>query len=106
MNHYPSRNKKRKTQRSIISKSPCCYICGSPDTEIHHIFGRQLRAKSDKYGLMVNLCRFHHRHWKKGVHGKNHSLDYRLRCIAQHEFEKLYSRELFVKLFGEDYLRD
>ena len=102
---YPSRNKRRKTQKSIVSKSPCCYICGSPNTEIHHIFGRSIRPMSEKYGLTVNLCSMHHRHKKKGVHGKNHRLDFKLKCIAQHEFEKVYSKELFLRIFGEDYLR-
>ena len=35
-----------------------CYICGGRATETHHVFaGRGRRQLSDRYGLVVRLCR-------------------------------------------------
>ena len=80
-----------------------CAVCGSPFTEVHHIFpntGR--RCLSDKYGYVVNLCRKHHNEIHRHP---NQGLDLDLKQEAQMDFEKHYgNREEFIKLFSKNYL--
>ncbi len=72
--------------------------------ENHHIFfGVANRKISDKYGLEVDLCPHHHRTGATAVHQCKES-DLELKRYAQREFEKLNSREDFIKLFGRNYL--
>lgn len=82
-----------------------CYICGkSYALENHHIyFGTAKRRISDKYGLKVWLCQYHHRDQKHGVHG-NRELDLLIKKQAQEVFEEQRTREEFIKLFGRSYL--
>lgn len=45
-----------------------CFLCGRyGPVERHHLFGGALRKKSEKYGLVVNLCHWCHNE-KGGVH--------------------------------------
>lgn len=45
-----------------------CFLCGRyANLERHHIFGSAMRKKSEKYGLVVNLCHDCHNE-KGGVH--------------------------------------
>ena len=81
---------------------PGCYVCGSPYTEIHHIFmGTGNRAQSEKYGLVVDLCRKHH----EQVHREpNRGLDLELKEQAQEYFEEHYGgRDAFIKTFGRSW---
>lgn len=89
---------------SIVTKdSEHCFICGSSSRlEIHHcLFGSSNRKLSDKYRLTVPLCPDCHR-GPKGVH-HNKQLDLYIKRIAQMEFEKHYSYEEFMKVFGKNY---
>lgn len=46
-----------------------CFLCGRHGpTEAHHIFGSALRKKSEKYGLVVDLCHNCHNEPPDGVH--------------------------------------
>jgi len=91
--------------RSIMAEGKCCYVCGSTSClERHHVlFGTSHRKLSDKYGLVVWLCAYHHRDNKEGVHG-NRKLDLRLKRDAQTAFETKHSHELWMEKFGRDYL--
>ena len=93
--------------KSIIQDLKECYVCSTYEVEDHHIyFGTAKRRKSEKYGLKVWLCPEHHR-GTHGVHGKyGHELDTRLKRKAQEEFERIYTREEFIKTFGRSYLDD
>lgn len=82
---------------------PGCAVCGSPYTEVHHIFpGTANRRQSDKYGLVVDLCRKHH----EEVHSKpNKGLDRELKETAQRYFEEHYGgRGRFIEVFGRSWL--
>lgn len=81
-----------------------CIICGSPYVQIHHcIYGTSNRKQSDKYGLIVPLCREHHT-GNSGVH-HDKNLDIFVKQMAQTRFEEVYgSREEFIKIFGKSYL--
>ena len=46
-----------------------CHICGRWGyTERHHIFGGANRRRSERDGLVVNLCVLCHREGKEAVH--------------------------------------
>ena len=80
-----------------------CFICGSErNLELHHVFyGTANRKLSDKHGLTVMLCPDCHR-GQSGVH-HNRQLDLYIKRIAQMEFEKEYSFEKFMEVFGKNY---
>lgn len=86
----------------MLQKSKKCLVCGTTKgLECHHVFYGSRRAAADRYGLTVNLCREHHT-GGTGVHN-NVPLDRRLKAVAQERFEKLYSHEEFMRIFGKDY---
>lgn len=70
----------------------------------HHIvYGTANRKKSDKYGLTVWLIPEYHT-GQYGVHGGNKALDLELKQLAQREFEKVYSHDEWMIVFGRNYL--
>lgn len=79
-----------------------CYICESSRVEIHHIFGGANRKNSERYGLIVPLCKRHHT-GNKGVHF-DADLMLRLHRLGQERFETVASRAEFMKIFGRNYL--
>lgn len=83
----------------ITDDTDHCYICGRYGTEEHHVLhGSSNRKNADKYGLTVGLCReCHTRLHDKGFHDRD------LMWIGQQTFEKEYSREEFVRIFGKSY---
>lgn len=90
--------------KSILQDEKECIYCGTTlNLQLHHVFRTPYRNKSEKYGLTVWLCAEHHV-GENGVHGKNKWLNEKLKVMAQQEFESYYSRELFIKEFGRNYL--
>lgn len=91
---------------SVLQNNKQCWVCG---TELglhdHHIiYGTANRKKSEKYGLKVWLCPYHHNMSNEGVHF-NRPLDLQLKKLAQEHYEKnIGSREDFIKEFGKSYL--
>lgn len=63
------------------------------------MFGTSNRKNSEKYGLKVWLCHFHHR----GVH-MNRDSALELIRIAQSKFEETHTREEFMAIFGKNWL--
>ena len=62
------------------------------------------RKKSEKYGLMIWLCAYHHNLGRKSVHN-DYDMDLQVKQYAQKYFEEnIGSRELFIKEFGRSYL--
>ena len=95
---------KELEMKSIITSCKECYICNSPNVELHHIFfGTGNRKISDKYGLVVYLCSEHHR-GQSGVHGGNRDLDLDLKRRGQRAFERKYSHKQFMELIKKNYL--
>lgn len=81
-----------------------CYVCGSTQTEVHHIYYGKNRKASDRAGFTVRLCPEHHR-GTNGVHGINgHELDQRLKQEQQAAFEADHSRQEFINIIGRNYL--
>ena len=83
-----------------------CFICGRYcRTEQHHIFGGASRAKSEKYGLKVDLCHDCHNEPPNGVHF-NAENNNRLKATGQNAAMLAYhwSKEDFIKEMGRNYL--
>ena len=81
-----------------------CYLCGAyGHMDEHHIFGGPNRSTSDKYGLVVHLCRNCHsliHDSEKGAPMKQH-----LHEIGQLAFEQRFgNRNAFIKEFIRSYL--
>lgn len=92
--------------KSRIQKRKECWVCGAErQLHDHHIiYGKGNRPLSEKYGLKVYLCGYHHNLSNQGVHF-NKELDNQLKMMAQEVFEKeCGSREDFRSIFGESYL--
>ena len=87
-------------RKKIIDRE--CYFCGSPYTELHHIFGGAYKKASEQYGFVVDLCYEHHR-GDHGVHF-NKELREQLRRECQERFEEEHTREEFRAIFGKSYL--
>lgn len=79
-----------------------CFISGSQiNLDKHHcIHGVANRRLADKYGLWIWLRHDIH----KLVHDKDKSLDRQLEQLAQKAFEEKYSHEMWMKLFGKNYI--
>lgn len=99
-----------------------CIFCGRPATEEHHlIFGTYGRSFSDKYGLIIPVCRICHRSSEflcDQIHDNARAEDLS-KMLGQAIWEKNYYRDLyqnmnrdeedearnrFVELHGRSYL--
>lgn len=75
----------------------CCYA------ERHEVFyGTKCRQASIEYNMQKDLCHEHHR----GPLGPHHNKAYdnQLKQEYQRRFESEYGRDLFVRIFGRNYL--
>lgn len=91
--------------KSIMQTERECYITQSTlNLHKHHIYyGSANRKKSEKWGCWVYLTDEYHNQSNKGVHF-DHDLDLRLKRECQQRFEALYSHEMFMMIFGRNYL--
>lgn len=91
--------------KSILQKDRECLVCHTTkDLHEHHVFyGNANRKMSEKYGLKIWLCGYHHNMSDEGIHF-NKSLDLEVKKIAQAEFEKKHTREEFREIFGKSWL--
>ena len=92
--------------KSIIQKDKRCFICGTDRyLESHHaMHGTANRKIADRYGLTVWLCAEHHR-GTQGVHGRDgKDIDLHLKQTAQEAFESIYNHDMWMNLFGRNYL--
>ena len=89
-----------------------CYLCMLLNNdydrryhlEEHHVIeGNPGRKLSEHYGLKVYLCVPHHRTSKEAVH-INAENRRKLKQAAQKAFEKKYSHEMWMKVFGRNYI--
>lgn len=103
----------KKKQKSILhsKEDHTCFMCMELDDdysykqnlEEHHVFGGVNRQHSDRFGLVVYLCPYHHRTSAAAVHKNAANMLY-IRQLAQKEFEYGYSHEKFMEIFGRNYL--
>lgn len=90
--------------RSVLQNNKECWVCGVTEgLHDHHIFFGGNRKNSERYGLKVWLCGYHHNLSNDGVHF-NRELDLGLKKVAQAKFEEAHSRDEFMAIFGRNYL--
>lgn len=92
--------------KSIMdTRKGVCFLCKKLGyTEEHHIFGGPNRKWSEKYGLKVDLDPECHREGSRAAHRCRETAE-ELHRKGQQAFEKKYgSRELFIEIFGKNYL--
>lgn len=89
-----------------------CWLCGrngsADPLDRHHIFGAANRKKSEKYGLVVDLCHSScHLFGPKAAHNNAETMqklhEYGQRKIMK---EKGWTKEKFIQEFGKNYLED
>lgn len=89
-----------------------CYLCNmllGIDTpaacrEEHHVMhGTANRKLSEHYGLKVYLCPYHHRNGPQAAH-RCRQTDILIKQAAQRVFERKYSPEKWMEVFGKNYL--
>ena len=90
--------------KSIMQDDKRCWFCGSRvGLESHHIMaGTANRKLSEKYGLKVWLSNRHH----TGTEGAQYDpeMNRQLKQDAQYAFERMYSHQLWMEVFGKNYL--
>lgn len=77
-----------------------CFICGREQQQVHHIFNKYDKKRSEKYGLLIPICCKCH----SDIHDRNESLNKKIKQLAQEKFELMYSRELWIQEFKKSYL--
>ena len=91
---------------SILQEEKECFICKTTYAlEKHHIFGGAYRSKSERDGLTVYLCHWHHNEPPYGVHHNRYNMDW-LRSVGQRAYMKHYdaTTEDFIREYGRNYL--
>ena len=88
-----------------------CFLCRlekdigtTKNLEKHHFMhGTANRKLAEQWGLWGYLCKQHHTDGPEAVHN-NRATDLFLMQIAQGRFEKLYSHEKWMEIFGKNYI--
>lgn len=87
-----------------------CWLCGRNGTadslDRHHIFGGAYRSKSERYGLVVDLCHHDcHIFGPYAVHRNEENMR-QLRAWGQKKAmkENGWTTEEFIKEFGRNYI--
>lgn len=84
-----------------------CFVTGSTNVAIHHVFpGNGRRKKCERYGFVVALEPRYHNMSNYSVHAvPNEGLDLQLKQLAQKYYEEHYgTRDQFINEFGRSYL--
>ena len=81
-----------------MDNTECCFVCGSFNTELHHIVFRSQNKQLENCVLNhIRLCPEHHR-GTNGVHGKKgHKLDKVLKLHFQNTLEIVFFKELLTR---------
>lgn len=88
--------------KSVLQEGKYCYYCGRLDVDLHHVrLANCSRKKAEKYGLLVYLCREHHR----ALHD-NPVTKEKLQKIAQKKLENLIGQDEYMKVFGKNYMEE
>ncbi len=97
-----------KKLRSVLADDlGRCYVTGSGNVAIHHVFpGTGRRKHCEKYGFVVPLVPELHNMSDVSVHSNpNTGLDLELKQKCQRYFEEHYgTRQEFIGVFGRSYL--
>lgn len=85
-----------------------CFLCGKyGPVERHHVFPGPFRQKSEKYGLVVDLCHWCHNEPPDGVHhNRANALILKQRAQRMVMREYGWNTEDFIREFGKNYLEE
>lgn len=85
-----------------------CFLCGRyGPVERHHVFPGPFRQKSEKYGLVVDLCHWCHNEPPDGVHhNRANALILKQRAQRMVMREQGWNTEDFIREFGRNYLEE
>jgi hypothetical protein len=102
--HKPQR---RAVNNPLPTADDICTFPGCNRNYAHNheiYFGNGKRQLSIEYGMQKRLCEEHHN--RPGGYNPHHNRGYDLQLKREYQqrFEAEYSRELFVKVFGKNYL--
>ena len=87
-----------------------CWLCGAKGRvdplDRHHIFGGSNRKKSEKYGLVVDLCHHNCHIFGPAAAHRNKQTMQRLHEYGQRKamMENDWSTADFIREFGKNYL--
>ena len=83
-----------------------CFLCGRTGwIEKHHLFGGAYRKKSDKLGLVVDLCHECHNEPPYGAHHNKDTMLLLKKYGQQKAMEEQgWTVEDFIREFGKNYL--
>ena len=110
-NERKTENHRSQRQGSFMNKSifdndslDKCYICGKwGKVDEHHVFGGPCRKTSDRYGLVVHLCRDCHSLIHDSEKGREMKTYLHQRGQMIYE-ERFGNRQAFIKEFIRSYL--
>ena len=102
--------------KSILhdKKDRTCFLCmmlHNDDSrkevlhEHHVIFGWANRRISERHGLKVYLCFYHHEEGPEAIH-RNDEISDMVQAYAQRAFEKKWPEKNFREIFGRNYIMD
>lgn len=96
-----------RVMESIITDNMSeCAICHRRPVEVHHIvFGTANRDLSEKFGLIVPLCPYHHREGPTAVHAYRPANLY-FKKLAQEAFKKVWKEYDFREVFGKEWFEE
>ena len=93
--------------KSILQNEKECFVCHTTkDLHCHHVFEGGTngnRKMSEKWGMKIWLCGFHHNMSDEGIHF-NKELELEVKRMAQEVFEQTHTREEFRQAFNKSYL--
>lgn len=87
--------KLEKNRFSIITNNlEKCYFCELPREDLHEVFCGRNRQRSIKWGLVIPICRIHHRKITD-----DEKFNEVMEDIARNIFIKKYGKEKFLEEF-------
>jgi len=110
----PKKTKKRKIERGERINYDNCYLCEnmeriSPEsshTQLHEAYFSADRQLSILYGMVFELCDKHHDTRSLFSPHRNRAIDLYLKKEAQKHFIRERDFEMFMSVFGKNYLTD
>lgn len=93
---------KQKRKSVLTDDLEHCYLTGSPNIHIHHVFGGPNRGHSEEDGFIVPLHPDMHNMSDKGVHF-NRELDLMLKRECQRIYEQTHTRKEFIERYGKSW---
>ena len=96
-----------KPTKSIVTNyEQYCLICGSPNTERHHLLmGTKHRPLAEEEGLVVGLCPAHHNSSNMCVH-KNKEMKALSQMLAEACWERHYLAKKLADVNASVFVKD